>query len=331
MPSASRRRFMSRSKASVLAVLTTLLATAAMFGLPYNPAAVVKTTVAARGEWTRTVLVSGTVGYRRQPCAALQTGILAEVLVSPEQAVQKGDLLFQMDTSAQERALAAVKSARYQQQTLLDTEAMAAVIAVQKDLEWQETERQLLDFIETAQVRAHTDGVVENVYAQPGEYVSAGALLGMVREGEKCVMAFGRADTLAGLQPGADAILRRNGEVLGKATVESISAPDTTGRQQMILQPANALNLAQCESGEKITAEIAKATFSDCTLIPISAMDENGKVWFVNGGRACSEQVEVRLFDDAAAVVSDHWEGRRVVLNPKDLTEGCRVKEANVE
>lgn len=323
---------MSRAKASVLAVLTTLIAVMMMFSVPYTPAVVVQTETAEKGDWPRTVLFSGTIGYRKQPCVTVQSGVIAAVYAVPGQSVKKGELLFQMDTSAQEEALAAVEKARYQQKkALMASDEIVTAVAVQNELEWQEAEMQLQRVIEAAQIRAQTDGAVENVYVERGQYVPAAALLGMMRDEEKCILVQGRADRMEGLLSGMKAVMHCNESILGNAVISSILAPDESGMQQMMLVPEAAADLKNCADDEKITVDIVKETLRECTLIPVSAVDAEGNAWFVKNGRAYCEAAEILWLGDHKAVTTDEWEERQIVLNPEGLTEGCRVKEAKAK
>jgi len=213
----------------------------------------------------------------------------------------------------------------------METDEMIAVMAVQREMEWQKTEAELLALIEASQVRAQNSGVIENIYVEHGDCVLETALLGMMRAEEKCIIAHARADVLSGVCADMKAVMMRNGEFIGNAFVQSVLAPDGTGMQQLMIQPETAADLKDYRDEEKITVEIERETLAGCVMIPISAVDAEGNAWFVSAGRASCEEADVLMFDDREAMVADKWEGRRVILNPDGLTEGCRVKEAKLQ
>lgn len=323
---------MPRAKASLLVILTSALTVAVLFLLPYTPALRVQTAVAVRGDLLRSVLLSGTVGYLdQQPCVNAQAGRVARVYARPGQKVRSGELLFAMDTSAQEEALAALEQARYAQRAALEGQGGAVTaLAVERELAWQEQETTLRQAIELSQVRAGMDGVVEAVYAREGEWLDAAGVLGAVRGESRCVTATARLAALPLVQPGAPAAL---GE-MGPAALSRMDAPDVqSGTQRLVFTPAGEEQLADCEIGETVTVEMLVETARDCVLVPLSAVASDGRVWYAEDGKARSAVPESVKIGGEMAAVGEEWEGRRVILLPESLrlTEGCAVKEAKAE
>lgn len=315
---------MPRTKASLLMIWMTAAAVAVMFALPYTPARVVQTAAVERGDLLHTVLLSGAAGYaQQQMCVSLQAGMVREVLVKPGQPVKAGQLLFRMDTSAQEQALAALQRARH--------EGGAWTALASQQLEWMKTEQQLMQSIEAAQIRAQFDGIVEHVYTSEKMYVRQASMLGSVRSAQRCVVASARMTDCAAVSIGAAAVLRQDGCELGAASVESIHAPDETGMQRLVLLPADERQLERCAAGEKIAVELVTEIYADCALIPLSAVEADGRVWFVQDGKAFCERIDISRRSAYAVAASLEWAGRRVIVNPQQLQAGCRVKEAKRE
>ena len=325
---------MPRAKASLLVILTSALTVAVLFLLPYTPAQRVRTAVADRGDLMRSVLLSGTVSYlNQQPCVNVQAGRVAGVYVHPGQTVRAGELLFAMDTSAQEAALASLQKARYAQRAALEGQADAvAALAMERELAWQEQEAALRQSIEAAGVRAGMDGVVEAVYAREGDWLDAASVLGAVRDERKCVVAMAKCAALPLVQTGMPAALGENG--LGPAVLSRLSAPDAqSGTQRLVFTPAAQDQLAKCEIGEAVTVEMLVETVRDCVLVPLSAVASDGRVWYVENGRARSDVPSSVRHGGEMAALGEEWEGRRIILLPDSarLTEGCTVKEAKAE
>lgn len=319
---------MPRAKASLLLMLITALTVAVLLALPYTPARVVRTATVETGDLLRTVLMSGTVGYvHQQFCVNLQPGVVRAVHVQAGQQVQAGQLLFSMDTSAQEAALASLYRLKNESAQTVDA---LAVLTAQNQLEWAETERQLSQAIQAAQIRAEKSGVVEAVYAAQGDHQEGMSLLGSVRSTEKCVIVSARAKDCLRLSKETAAVLEQNGQPLGAARIESIHAPEETGSQQLMLLPFNQQQLADCTAGEVVTVEAVTERVEGCALIPLSAVDDKGCVWYVQNGQAYCETISTASRSAYAVAAEAKWSGRRVILSAQSeqLKQGCRVKEA---
>ncbi len=322
---------MPKAKASLWVILTSALTVAVLFLLPYTPAVPVRTAEAHRGDLLRSVLLSGVVSYEsQQPCVNAQAGQVARVHVKAGQRVRAGELLFSMDTSAQEAALASLEQARYAQRAALgQQEAVVSALAVERELAWQEQERQLRQSIEAASIRAGMDGILDAVYAVEGEWVEAASLLGSVRDTAKCVIAQAR-QTLA-VCPGTVAALEGRERALGAAVLSRVGAPDAeSGTQRLVFLPASQEQLARCETGETVTVEVLVETVADCVLAPLSAVATDGRIWYVEDGKARSEAPGELKRNGESVALDATWEGRQVILLPDNarLSEGCAVKEA---
>ena len=323
---------MPKVKASLLVILTTILTVAVLFWLPYTPTQVVRTMVAQRGEWMRSTLLSGMVIHaQEQLCVSPKAGRVSKVCVQPGQQVKKGELLFLMDTSVEERSLQAIYQAKEEQKNqLLRMDETIAALAVQQELQWMEREQQLILAIESAQIRAEMDGEVGAVYAVEGSFVETAGLLGSVHNGMRCVSANGRSDVVNKTGKGALAALEKEGQSLGAAEVDRIYAPlvQNGGMQQLTLLPLDQEQLGSCEIGDAVTVELLMETLSDRVPIPLSAVDENGRVWFIENGCAHAQVVDTTKRNGETIAASAEWEGRTIILSPGRLYEGCPVKEA---
>lgn len=326
---------MPRAKASLLVILTSALTVAVLFLLPYTPAQTVRTTVAGRGDLMRSVLLSGTVSYlNQQPCVNMQAGRVAEVYARPGQEVHAGELLFAMDTSAQEAALSALERARYMQRSALgDQGGAVTALAVERELAWQEQEAALRQSIEAAYVRAGIDGVVEAVYVGEGDWLEEHSVLGAVRDEGKCVVAMAKLTATPPLQPGAPAALGETTS-LGPAVLSRMDAPDMeSGTQRLVFTPAAQEQLTRREIGEIVSVEMLVETMRDCVLAPLSAVAADGRVWYVEDGKAHGAVPDSVKRGGGQVALGGEWEGRRIILLPDSahLTEGCTVKEARTK
>ena len=316
---------MSRSKATLWMMLTTLLTVITLLMLPHTPAVPVRTILVERGEWMRTEQLGAAVNRVKSPCISLQDGVISAVCVSAGDTVRKGDLLFVMDTSMEEEMLSALKQTRYQSRSLPEE---AEAFAAAQELEWLEAEMRLKTAIEAAQIRAPRDGIVDQVFVRAGDPVKEAAMLGCLSGEERQIIAAGFAEATSTLKTGMPAILHNAGENIGTAVLEAVSAPDENGMQQMTLRPLDQELLQDWRAGQGITVEWMIESIPDCALIPIGAVDDKGRVWVVENGRACAYAVDVSRRNQESIAADLSWAGRRIVLEPEGLSEGCRVKEA---
>lgn len=139
-------------------------------------------------------------------------------------------------------------------------------------------------------------------------------------------MASGAADETAALKVGAA------GQAGGVPVIlEAVYAPDgETGMQQLVFAPLSQETLAETDIGKTETVEAVAETIGDCVPIPLSAVDRENRVWYMENGRALCETVDFSRRSREAIAAPLHWEGRRVILEPEQsvLTEGCAVREA---
>ena len=330
---------MRKTKASLWVITATLITVATLFLLPFTPKTSVHTTMVHTGELIRSTLLEGMVCYEsEQPCVALKAGKVAHVYVKEGQPVKQGDLLFSMDTTAEEAALAAAISAcnQHPNESVEGLEQLVAAASSQASLALKERLAELEGSIALAQIRAGADGVMGGVYAKEGELVGEMTLLGDVHGTQKAIAAAGRTSDLAGVARGASALLQStSGQVNGLATVVRLGAPelnDATAQamQTVFLLPTAQEALSDAAVGDKMMVELICEATSDVALIPIAAIDSQERVWVVENGRATPVSIDVSRRNEDYVAVSKEWAEKRIILMPntRQLYAGCAVKEA---
>lgn len=318
---------MPRRRASLWMILITLATVITLFLLPFTPRTAVHTVMVERGDLLRTLTLEGTVGYRHQQiCAALSAGMVEKVYVQPGQQVQKGDLLFAMDVSAQLEMLASLNCNQYARQQ--EAEWLAA---------WQSdagTEWELRAQIEGAKIRADRDGVVRSVYVEQGDALAAAGLLGVVSGEEKCVSALTYSQDIQGIQAGAAALLITQAQS-GAATLCMLGAPEwnegtSQSTQQLTFMPLHQDTLADTEIGDPVETELLVQCMEDVALIPIGAVDNQGRIWVVEDGKATPQVIDINQRNKNYVAADQKLAGARLILQPDaySLWAGCPVKEA---
>ena len=315
------------AKASLGVIAATAVTVLTLFLLPFTPRLAVYTAEVQRGDLVRSDLLEGLVAYREQfPVLGAQAGRLSAVHVQAGQRVQAGQLLFALDTTMEEQALATLTALRYTQEQALAAYDGAVQALAGNALEWAEKESALRQSIAAKQLRAAGDGLVEAVYVSEGDYVAAGALLGMVRSEEKCVMAVCPAGR--GAQPGATALITVGNDAPVPARLVSVSAPDTAegNAQRLCFFPVGEWG----EAGQRVTVELIRTVERNVPLAPLEAFDSMDRLWVVENGVAAPLSADTARRNSEYVRVPESLLGAKVVLTPEGsgLTPGRAVKEA---
>ncbi|MEG2316663.1 MAG: biotin/lipoyl-binding protein [Clostridia bacterium] len=330
---------MPKTKASLWVILATAATVLTLFLLPFTPKTAVRTTVAELGDLAQTTLLEGIVCYQgEQPCLSVQAGQVSAVHVRQGQRVAKGDLLFSMDSKAEETALAALSQLRYEREQALSAISAAepaAALAAQSTWDVRAKESELRASIASKQIRTAVDGVMGGVYVSEGSYVAAFGALGTVRGECKQVTAVAVLSGGAEAASGTLADLRgASGETLGVAELSAMGAPAfdaATAKctQQLTFVPLDDQSLSGLAIGEHVTVEMLNRTLSGMALVPVSAIGSGDRIWVVENGAATPILVDVSKRNEHFVYVPKELAGKRVVLVPDEaaLYAGCPVKE----
>lgn len=136
-------------------------------------------------------------------------------------------------------------------------------------------------------------------------------------------VAAGRAEELTNVPQGAAAMVTSaEGKALGAAVLGQAGAPEADGATGQTMQPLSFLPMedgawAGAEAGDRVVVELVCEVLEDQALVPVSAVDGNDQVWFVDGGAATPVEIDLALRNDAYVAVPQEWAGKRVVLLPE--------------
>lgn len=323
---------MTRSRISIGVIAVTLLTVATLFLLPLPRRAMVQTAEITRGEIMETLLLEGMVSYEgEEMLVSLEAGQIEQVFVNRGEQVQKGQLLFSLNTAEEEMAMSRLTSELGRLEALEDNAAVYELITGQR-LELYAEQAMLRKSIALKQVRAQRDGVMGVVCCRAGEYVLEGTVLGSMHGESQCVMAFARSEAAQGLENGAAAwLLDDRGKRLGTAVLQRIGAPCADGRTGAAGHPLWFSLTEELPLGQRVTVELILRRWKDQTLVPIEAMTSEGCVWVVDNGVARPVMVDVIRQDGEYASIDAEMEGVRVILRPEEirLSPGRAVREGS--
>ena len=302
---------MRKGRRALLMLGCSMAAALLMILWPLEKGIEVETGVIQRGQLVESVVVNGMVRYEgEQPLFSLKNGIVNHVYVQPGQQVQQGELLFKMDTTSEEQALAALYEWKH---ALSGINSAVGVLTLQNEWEIQSNMANLLASIEASCIRAPQNGVMEAVYAKEGEYSSETTLLGMIRGSEKQLTASAVSTQMTGVTAGNPASAKINQQTFPVILTE-ISPPDSNGLQTLVFEAGSSDVLREISSGERAEIEILTNAKSVSALIPLSAIDPEGGVWVVENGRAYQRKIKLDRCSSTQASAEVEWADQRVIL-----------------
>ena len=303
-------------------VVLALLPSLRLSSVPTETPAKVRTVYVGRGNVRQTVHMRGHVRYEQEYAViAPVTGIAQEVYVEPGEHVIAGQALVRMDDTAQ----AAAASSAY---------AAMAASAAQDTVSLPEEIEELLSAQSSAMdaltLRAPADGLVLDVPV--GQYggMLAGSGAVLMAGGNQMVICLAAAHDAKELRQGMYAIISTDGEPVCGARIRRVGLPkpdSLTGQTvcEVLLVPDEEIDLPY---GSAVETEIMLREKIGGTIVPVTAVTEDGTVWVVSDGRCWETAVEVLLADEMHCWVSLP-EGTAVVDRPEGLIKGQRVKEVS--
>ena len=326
---------MRKTQASIWILAATVGTVALLFAMPIQQRTKVATETIRRGTFRQTLSVEGTVMYANQTVAvATSAGKVSHVLVQEGDEVRKGDLLCQMDTSVEEAALEQAMALQQQQiAAVSDLPQTATAFAVQMQAETIQQVQTMKAAIQLKQIRAQSDGVIEQVYARDEQYVAAASPLLSLRGQQPMLVATMLAQEALQLKRGMSAIISVEGRTIGAAQVAAFQAPTTINGvicqtvEFTVEQGQEAL--LDC-IGKNVDIDIVCSVVNDAVLVPLEALSDEQTIWVIRDRTAVEISVEPDERNAETFVVAEALENETVVLHPDadKLYDGCAVKEA---
>jgi membrane fusion protein (multidrug efflux system) len=248
----------------------------------------------------------------------LAQGVLAEVTCSEGQHVEKGTVLFKLDSRVADIAVEkAEKAAEFaganyeRQQKILTTggtsekvlqEAQQQLAVAQGDLAAAKTEQSLL------RVEAPFSGVITRIFARPGEAVSTTTPLAELLDPSRLVASAQiAAAEIHALKPGQSVQVRAEADAKPvdaslNYVSPAIDPKNGTVLVHVALPPNNGLY-----PGQFVTLRVATREKKDCLAVPAESVvrDEEGRtvIPVVNGNNAALKPVKTGLHDGALVEV----------------------------
>lgn len=288
----------------------------------------VKGIVVQCGELMQSRLLTGIVQYeQKQYVFSPKSGLVGKIHAVSGQRVYPKDLLIQMDTTAEEKALEKLYQMQAEQtDALYSMGSTAFPLIAQGKTEIQESITALSTAVEASAIRSETEGIVEVWFVEEGEVVSEGAPIGIIRGDDLQVSASGY---LVGAKQGMTA--RTLGAISEPLVLRKVSQTDDFGQQTLFFDvPEEARS--RFAIGETIDIEVITEVKSVEALIPLSAVDADGNIWYVEDGKAHKRAMQ----KDAACSreyceVPIWWLGKSVIVEPDQhelyIGKAVRVKE----
>ncbi|MBR4067890.1 MAG: biotin/lipoyl-binding protein [Clostridia bacterium] len=327
---------MNRTKASLCVITATIVTVVALFFVSHPEPCLLRTAVITRAPLQQTCMLQGSVTYADVRCLlASSAGCVEDIYVRVGDAVSRGAMLLRLDASAEQQALSQLRAQRYHVRTFMDAALFDASLMSTAAGYFTESESagaQLLALIESKQIRASDDGIVNNLYVRPGQYVTPGMLLGETRGTEVCLSALWTGDRRCVPKPGMEAYwCGSDGNPAGRLVVESVGIVTETPQLMMQLCFSFIGDTALPRAGDSVPVQLVLDTLPETALLPLEAIDRNGKIWLVRDGRLLCETVSYGYGNNEYIQVPEAFSGERVVLEPDQLSVANGICVRNAE
>lgn len=327
---------MNKTRASLYLLGATAVLVATLFVLPITPRVPVSTVLIERDSLVDTLSVMGTVGDKGERIyGAMTAGQVASVHVAAGDRVQKGDLLFRLDASAEEAALGELLLAIDGQAAVMammpQPLSALSVAALQTQTELKLQAKTLQSVIEQKSVRADCAGVVRQVYIRQGDLLPERTVAVLIGSEERELLATQRAQDFTRVGIGVSGIMRLGDRPIGVARVSGFTAPTYSEEMLSYVQTVrmDVEPTAELALGDQVHVELVLDSKADTPLDPLSAVSESGRIWVVREGKAYAETVDLTQRNTEWIAVGEELTGLPVVLAPDEarLKQGCAVKE----
>lgn len=320
---------MTRVKVSVWIVLAAVMISAGMMLLPAVKAGMLPTETPAnvslaavlRGDICGETALRGSIRYTQEYAAvAPVSGIVAEVYVSPGEQVAKGQALLRMDTTVQAAAISNAYAAEAETAWLpeeIDAQRITTAAIGEKTA-----------LLEAMTLRAAADGRVVAITAGQYSGVAAGSPAVTLCGGQQQIVCMAAVSDAAELSRGMWADILAHGEKYCGAVVEYVGAAQADMQTGQMVCPVTLMPEKEIDLpiGAPVEAEIARYRYENVTVLPITAVTENGTVWVVSDGRCWEMAAEIVEADQLLCWVNLPA-GTLVVDRPQGLVQGQRIQE----
>jgi len=242
-------------------------------------------------------------------------GIVSQVRCAVGQQVEKGEVLFQLDSRIADVAVAAARQVLERQKRLLQVEGTSEknLQEAEQKLAEATTQRSLL------RIESPLSGIVTLVNVRPGEAVDSSSVLAQVLDPSRLVVSANIPSTELGqIQVDQDIEIPVNGSANPVHATVSFVSPQVDARNGTALVRAVLPANSGLRAGEFLSLRIVSETRTDCLAVPLEAVVKNAEgvsvIAIVEDGEARQTAVEVGLSD-----------GQWVEVEAADLEEGMTV------
>ncbi|BFM09791.1 efflux RND transporter periplasmic adaptor subunit [Halioxenophilus aromaticivorans] len=298
---------------------------------------------------------SGTLRGRHEVPQSFQiAGRIQQRFIDPGQRVEKGDLLFKLDTrdlaatavgaaadlKRAEAALAIATNELQRQQQLVERQFVSEQTLQRLELAEREARsqvetassrnKQAQNALGYAELKASNAGVVTEVSVEPGQVVGIGQTLAVLAENQllevEVFLPEGSNPPRGGYLPLA------NGEQIAMRLREIAGAADPRSRSWRARYSLEGPYPSSLTLGSVVSVRLAQKQTEPSHRVPLGALDERGQtpqVWLVSDGTVKPLAVEViNLGEEYAQIKANINAGTSIVaLGTHLLTRGMAVRE----
>lgn len=325
---------MSKANLSIGVMIATLVAVMALFFWPQAEGLrLTIATIVPGGSQAPRMLEGTAIAGEQQLIIAPTVGRIDKVYVKSGDRVQAGQLLARMDTQLEENALLQMDQQWYRWSSLAELSHGTDGTGLDLATNLIQQRAQLVAAIECKQIRAATDGIIENMHVVEGTYLSEPGMIGSLVGQQPKVTALWMAQQGQAPAPGMEAWwCASDGERIELLVLESVGAP--VAQNNAVVYPLIFASLmgesSSINSGDTAPVCLLMNQQAVPAVAPVEAIDENGRLWLLRDGAAFPVLANGQSIDGDCIQVQPELLGEQVILRPDDLSlqEGMAIRQS---
>jgi hypothetical protein len=118
---------------------------------------------------------------------------------------------------------------------------------------------------------------------------------------------------------------RADGSREGALVLEAVTLDGQTGGLRLRFRPAEGTTLP-VQQGSTVPVLLHLDTLPESGLMPLSAIGDDGQVWFIENGKASAKKISLGSASGEMVQVPQELAGCRVVLEPESIPAEIAVR-----
>ncbi|HON87923.1 MAG TPA: efflux RND transporter periplasmic adaptor subunit [Spirochaetia bacterium] len=301
----------------------------------------VKTMKPIAGDFSHTISFNGHIESNTMVTVLpLVSGILKELPVEPGQQVRKNEVIARIDAERYELQLQQAKAAWLNAKSTYERVAQLYAAQATSLQNYEQAKAQYDAYssqydlaklqLEYTAVKSPIDGVVLAKHLTAGSLAAPERPLVTIGDINNLIVKVKIPEKYYEIFTGKNKITQiliiRNDNEQYKGIIQSVSPFISADTKNFEVTVAIQDDQKILRPGMFVKIEIELARIPKVLMLPVSALAGSNRVWYVQDGKAYTEQVELTYFSDDYFVIPEEWRERECVIEGSAfLREGSPV------